>query len=124
MDQFASVMGKKDRALLLDCRSLEHQEVPLNIEPYQIVLLNTKVSHNLASSEYNTRKNECEQGVAIIRMKYPQVRSLRDVDANMLESVRENMDATVFKRCSFIIAAKHQGTQNGGGFKKAKIYLK
>src|SRR5690348_4384306 len=59
MDQFASVFGKKDHALKLDCRSLEYEEVPLILEGYHIVLLNTNVEHALASSAYNERRNQC-----------------------------------------------------------------
>lgn len=104
MDQFASVMSKGLHVILLDCKSLEHTFIPINIEPYKIVLLNTKVSHNLASSEYNTRKKECEEGVAIIKGYYPQVNSLRDVTKAMLVSCSNKMGEMVFKRCSFIVS--------------------
>ena len=63
MDQFASVMSKKDHVILLDCKSMEHTYVPFAIAPYKLVLLNSNVSHSLASSEYNTRRKECEEGV-------------------------------------------------------------
>ena len=57
MDQFASVMSKKGHVILLDCQSLEYEYIPMNIEPFKILLLNTNVSHNLASGEYNTRRS-------------------------------------------------------------------
>ncbi|MCK0146598.1 galactokinase [Arenibacter sp. F26102] len=104
MDQFASVMSEKGHVILLDCQSLEHQQIPIQIDPYKMIMLNTKVSHNLASSEYNTRKRECEEGVAIIKGKYPEVMSLRDVTATMIQEFQETMDATLFKRCSFIVS--------------------
>lgn len=104
MDQFASVMSVDGHVLLLDCRSLEHRTIPINIHPYRLILLNTKVSHNLASSEYNTRKQECEQGVTVIREKFPSVRSLRDVTFDMLGVVKEKLHDTIYKRCSFIVA--------------------
>lgn len=103
MDQFASVMSKEGHVILLDCQSLEHQYVPMNIHPYKIIMLNTKVSHNLASSEYNTRKKECEKGVAIIKEKHPNIKSLRDVTRPMLELAKAQMNQTVYNRCSFII---------------------
>lgn len=103
MDQFASVMSKKDHVILLDCKSLEYQHIPIDIAPYRIIMLNTKVSHNLASSEYNTRKQECEKGVSIIRENHPEVSSLRDVSRAMLEAHRDAMEPIVYKRCSFII---------------------
>lgn len=104
MDQFASVMSEKGHVILLDCKSLEHQQIPIHIAPYKMIMLNTKVSHNLASSEYNTRKRECEEGVAIIKKKYPEVMSLRDVTATMIQEFEETMDTTLFKRCSFIVS--------------------
>ncbi|MUH36076.1 galactokinase [Zobellia amurskyensis] len=103
MDQFASVMSEAGNVILLDCRSLEYKHIPIDLHPYKIILLNTKVSHNLASSEYNTRKQECEQGVAIIQKKNPNVKSLRDVDEEMLLAAKEEMSPVVYNRCSFIV---------------------
>ncbi len=104
MDQFASVMSEEGHVLLLDCRSLDYRPIPINFHPYKLILLNTKVSHNLASSEYNTRKKECEEGVAIIKQDFPEVNSLRDATFEMMESVKGQMPEIVYKRCSFIIA--------------------
>ena len=104
MDQFASVMSQTGHVILLDCKSLEHSQIPIAFEPYQMVMLNTKVSHNLATSEYNVRKQECEEGVAIIKYKYPEVDSLRDATRDMLEAVKHEMSDVVFDRCSFIIS--------------------
>lgn len=104
MDQFASVMSESGHVILLDCKSLQYDFIPIDLHPYKIILLNTKVSHNLASSEYNTRKRECEAGVAIIRKKYPKVNSLRDVDEEMLMEFKEKLSITVFNRCSFIVS--------------------
>lgn len=104
MDQFASVMSEEGHVLLLDCRSLEYEPIPINFHPYKLVLLNTKVSHNLATSEYNTRKRECEEGVSIIKKSFPEVNSLRDVTMEMLETSKELMQGKVHDRCSFIIA--------------------
>lgn len=104
MDQFASVMGVADHAMLLDCRSLDHTHIPMELTPYKMVLLNTKVSHNLASSAYNVRKNECEEGVSILKAVYPEIGSLRDVNTSMLLECRDRMNTTVFNRCSFIVS--------------------
>ncbi|MCM4173355.1 galactokinase [Arenibacter sp. TNZ] len=103
MDQFASVMSEKGHVILLDCQSLEHQQIPIQIDPYKIIMLNTKVAHNLASSEYNTRKQECEEGVAILKRHYPEVTSLRKSTNEMLEACKGEMSTTIYKRCSFII---------------------
>lgn len=103
MDQFASVMSKKDHVILLDCQSMDFEYVPIKIEPYTILLLNTNVSHNLASGEYNTRRKQCEQGVDIIQKKYPRVHSLRDVGFTVLEEFKAEMDPVIFNRCSYVV---------------------
>src|SRR5690606_8931633 len=74
MDMFTSLLGKKDHAIRLDCRSLDYAYFPLALKDYQIVLLNTGVSHSLASSEYNLRRKQCETGVEIISRVYPEVK--------------------------------------------------
>jgi len=104
MDQYASVMSEAGHVILLDCRSLERGMIPIDLQPYKIILLNTKVSHNLATSEYNVRKAECEQGISIIQKKYPEVQSLRDVDQEMLTECKAEMNETIRRRCTFIIA--------------------
>lgn len=103
MDQFASVMSKEGNVILLDCQSLEYQYIPIDIHPYKIIMLNTKVAHTLASSEYNTRKQECEEGVAIMKAKNSHIQTLRDVTRATLEASKSEMTQTVYNRCSFII---------------------
>jgi len=106
MDQFASVMSKKGHVILLDCQSLEYEYVPIKIEPYKILLLNTNVTHSLASSEYNTRRKECETGVSLIKQKYTEVNSLRDVSEGMLKEFKTLMLPKVFARCTYVIEEK------------------
>ena len=76
MDQYASVMSKDGYILKLDCRSIEHEFIPFDIAPYTLLLLNTNVEHSLASSEYNTRRDECARGVAVLRKKFPEIDGL------------------------------------------------
>ena len=106
MDQFASVMSKEGHVILLDCQSLEFEYVPIKIEPYKILLLNTNVSHNLASGEYNIRRKQCEDGVAVIKKKYPKVNSLRDVSPEMLAEFKNELDTVTFNRCSYVVDEK------------------
>jgi len=80
MDQFASMFGRKDHVIKLDCRSLQYEYVPLNLQGIKIVLLNTNVKHSLSSSAYNTRREQCEQGVAWVRENLPEINSLRDIN--------------------------------------------
>ena len=103
MDQFASVMSKKDHVILLDCKSMEHTYVPFAIAPYKLVLLNSNVSHSLASSEYNTRRKECEEGVAILQKKYPSVASLRDANLKMIETCKTALSPKVLDRCTYVV---------------------
>lgn len=103
MDQFASVFGKAAHAIQLDCRSLEYQYVPLHMEGIKIILLNSNVSHSLASSEYNTRRQQCEQGVAWVKEQMPVVQSLRDVTPEMLQQHVLPKDALIYKRCNYVL---------------------
>ena len=123
MDQFASVMSEKGHVILLDCQSLEHQQIPIQIDPYKMIMLNTKVSHNLASSEYNTRKRECEEGVAILQGHYPEVTSLRNANNEMLEVCKSEMSATIFKRCSFIINENDRVLKTANALKSNDLNL-
>jgi galactokinase len=100
MDQFASMMGRAGHAMRLDCATLD---VPLRLDGYRFLLLNTNVKHSLASSEYNTRRQECERGVELVKKKYPHVSSLRDVTPAMLAEAVAGEDALVYKRCRFVV---------------------
>lgn len=104
MDQFASMMGKKNQVILLDCRSLEYEYFPLDLGVYQLLLLNTNVSHSLGDSEYNNRRAECEKGVAIIKEAYPKIKNLRDVSLTMLSEFSGKMPAITFKRCYHVVS--------------------
>ena len=108
MDQFASIFGKKDYVIKLDCRSLEYEYVPLNLQGYKVLLLNTNVKHSLASSEYNTRRQECELGVAWIQEYNSQIKSLRDVTIEMLKKYVEPKDQLIYRRCKYVVEEKER----------------
>ncbi len=103
MDQFASMFGQKDHVFRLDCRSLEYEYFPLKLVDYEVILCNTKVAHSLASSEYNTRRQECETGVSILQKHFDHIDSLRDATSQQLKSVKKEMDPVVYKRCLYVI---------------------
>lgn len=103
MDMFASMFGKKDHVIKLDCRSLEYEYEPLKLEGIKVVLLNTNVEHSLASTEYNTRRQQCEQGVAWVKEHQPQVDSLRDVTLQMLDEYVAPKDAVIYQRCKYVV---------------------
>jgi galactokinase len=103
MDQFASVYGKKDHVIRLDCKSLDYEYVPLQLEGFSILLLNTNVKHSLGDTAYNERRQQCEAGVSLVQKKYPEVQSLRDVTMDQLKELVEPVDALVFKRCKYVV---------------------
>jgi galactokinase len=104
MDMFASLHGKAGNVIKLDCRSMEYEYIPFDFPDYRIVLVNTMVEHSLASSEYNVRRKQCEEGVAIMRTFIKgDVKSLRDVPLAELELHKKDMSADVFKRCYYVI---------------------
>lgn len=103
MDMFASMFGKKDHVIKLDCRSLEYEYKPLKLEGYKVVLFNTNVKHSLSSSEYNTRRKQCEQGVAWVKEHHPEVTALRDVNMDMLNKYVLTKDEIIYKRCKYVV---------------------
>lgn len=103
MDQFASIFGKKDKCVRLDCRSLEYEYNSVKLDGYLFVLTDTKVKHSLASSEYNTRRQECATGVEALKTKYPEINSLRDANIEQLDSVKDQISETVYNRCKYVI---------------------
>ncbi len=103
MDQFASMMGKANQVIKLDCRSLEYEYVPFKLDGIKILLLNTNVKHSLASSEYNTRRLECMQAVEMIQKHHPEVASLRDATIEMLDQYVLPFNPLVYKRSRFVV---------------------
>ncbi len=103
MDQFTSMMGETDRVIRLDCRSLEYETFPFELDDYELVLFNSNVEHNLASSEYNIRRAQCEEGVRLMQNKAPHVQSLRDANRDLLEQCKGEMSEVVYRRCKYII---------------------
>jgi len=103
MDQFASYMGGKDHALFIDCRSLEHDWVPLG-QDYKVVVFNTGVKRELASSDYNERRRQCQEGVKQLTKVLPSIRSLRDVSLCDFEKNQGLLDPVVLKRCRHVIS--------------------
>jgi galactokinase len=103
MDQFISRMGKKDHALLLDCRSLEYDLIPLNLENIKIVVCNTGKKRGLVDSEYNQRRAECERGVKILEKFLPGISALRDVELSDLIKYSPHIPEITERRCRYII---------------------
>ena len=103
MDQFISCQGKRDHALLLDCRTLEFKLLPMPSEA-RMVICNTMVKHQHASGEYNQRRAACEEGVRILKQHLPSVRALRDVSLEQLDKYSDTIPEMVYHRCRHVIA--------------------
>jgi galactokinase len=103
MDQFASMFGRKDHVIRLDCQSLEYTYFPFKTDGIRIVLLDSNVKHSLASSEYNTRRQQCEAGVRLVQQHHPDVRSLRDVTLDQLQTYVAPVDELIYRRCSYVV---------------------
>lgn len=102
MDQFASLFGRKDQVIRLDCRSLDYEYFPLQLNEYVLLLLDTQVKHSLASSAYNERRAQCEEGVALIRERYPDMKSLRDAGPEQVWACIPP-DHPSFPRCLYVV---------------------
>lgn len=103
MDQFASVFGKAGSLIRLDCRSLEYQYFPFNPTGYRLVLVDSVVKHELASSAYNKRRQSCETAVAAIQKKHPHVEFLRDCNMLMLQEVKSEITEEDYMRAEYVI---------------------
>jgi galactokinase len=102
MDQFVALFGHVQKALLLDCRSLEFELLPLP-DNVRLIICNTMVKHALASSAYNERRAQCEEGVKHLAKFLPNVKALRDVTIKQLEQYREGLTETVYRRCRHVV---------------------
>jgi galactokinase len=118
MDQFVSANAKKGYALLLDCRSLEYENVPLNSSETVFVICDTKVKHNLAAGEYNTRRSECEQAVEILRRFLPGIRQLRDVSIEQFEKYQDELPEVIRRRARHVVSENERTLQAAAALKK------
>ena len=103
MDQLTATLGKRDHALLIDCRSLETKHIQLNHLDAEIVVCNTNVKHDLATSAYNQRRLECEQGVEILKKKLPSITALRDVSIQEFAACEDDLPEPIRRRCRHVI---------------------
>ena len=102
LDQFSSVMGRAGGTILLDCRSLSGQIIPMASD-LAVVICDTRLERHLVGTEYSERRAQCEQGARLLSGYYPQVKTLRDVSEDMLFRRRADLPEVVYKRCQFIV---------------------
>ena len=125
MDQFASCFGSANHAILLDCRSLDYQLLPL---PHGItmVICNTMVKHGHSGGEYNDRRAQCEEGVRLLKQYYPGIRALRDVTLAQLEAQRsevrrQRIPELIYRRCHHVVSENERVLRTVGALRKGDL---
>jgi galactokinase len=103
MDQFASVFGKKDKVIKLDCNTLAYEYHKADFKKYSLLLLDSNVKHTHLTSGYNDRRNEVEQGLAIIKSHFPEVKTFRSCTEDMVNTLKNVLGEIVYKRCHFVV---------------------
>ncbi len=103
MDQFVAALGREGHALLIDCRTLEAEPVPLDTRETAVVVCDTRVKHDLSTSEYNTRRAECERGVELLKEFLPGITQLRDVSTEEFARYESRLPEPVRRRCRHVI---------------------
>jgi galactokinase len=103
MDQYIAALGQSEAALLIDCRTLETRSVPLRLADSSVLICDTRVRHELSSSEYNQRRKECERGLGILKAFLPDIQALRDVSAAQLEQHARELPASLYRRCRHVV---------------------
>jgi galactokinase len=120
MDQFVSLFGHAQKALLLDCRSLEFKLLPLP-DNVRLIICNTTVKHELASSAYNERRAQCEEGVRLLARVYPNVRALRDVTVEQLEQQRGELPELIYRRCRHVVTENARVLEAGAALEQQDL---
>jgi galactokinase len=103
MDQFASVMGLEDKVLKIDCKTLAYEYHDANFSDYSLILFDSSVKHSLFTSAYNQRREECEEGLRIIKNQFPEINSYRDCNESHVLAVKKEMFEDIYKRSSFVV---------------------
>lgn len=103
MDQFASIFGKKDHLIRLDCRSMEYEYFPMKLDGYSLVLVDSRVKHELVDSPYNKRRESCERVAAKLGIE-----TLRDATFEDLDKIKDDISAEDYLRAKFVIGEKQR----------------
>jgi galactokinase len=103
MDQFSSVHGLENKVIKLDCNTLDFEYHNADFKDYSLILFDSNVKHSLFTSEYNTRRIECEEGLSIIKDHFPEVKSFRDSSVEQVLSLKDKMTEKVFDRVHFVV---------------------
>jgi galactokinase len=111
MDQTIVASGKEGRAMLMDCRDLAKQFIPIDPTALRVVIANSLAPHELDGGEYAERRAQCEAGVAYFRKSNPKIKALRDVTMEQVNAAKAALDPIVFKRCRHVVGEIHRATE-------------
>jgi len=103
MDQFSSVHGLENKVIQLDCNTLDFEYHNADFKDYSLILFDSNVKHSLFTSEYNTRRIECEEGLSIIKSHFPEVKTFRNATEEQVLSLKDKMTDKVFSRVHFVV---------------------
>ncbi|MGM8361055.1 galactokinase [Flavobacterium sp. ARAG 55.4] len=103
MDQFSSVMGQEDKVIKIDCRTLEYTYHDADFSDYSLILFDSNVKHSLMTSAYNERRQQCEEGIAIVKANFPEIKSFRDCTEQTIIDLKDKMSHDVFRRSLFVV---------------------
>jgi len=123
MDQFICALGKKDHALMIDCRTHKYELVPVPFQHASLLIADSKVKHNLGQSGYPLRRQQCFEVVDILKKDHPEITHLRDVDMKMLEACKSKMDAVHFNRAHHVIMENERVKKMAEGFRSGDLML-
>lgn len=123
MDQFSSVMGVEDKVIKIDCRTLEYTYHDANFSDYSLILFDSNVKHSLMTSAYNERRQQCEEGIAIVKANFPEVKSFRDCTEQTIIDLKDKMSHDVFRRSLFVVKEINRVIQACEALDNGKIEL-
>jgi galactokinase len=121
MDQFASLMGKKDHALLLDCQSLAFEYIPTHLDPYVLLMLNTNVTHNLAASGYNDRREESAAALTLVAERFQVEPSYRNLTLAMVDECENALGDMLYRRCRYVVEENQRVLEAAEALKKGNL---
>ena len=103
MDQFASAMGKKDKAILLNCKTLEYEYIPLELERYELIVANCNKPHALVTSKYNERRAETDEALSLLQKELPEASCLADITPEAFEGAKHVLSSTLLARAEHVV---------------------
>ncbi|MDN3202936.1 galactokinase [Algoriphagus sediminis] len=121
MDPYASIFGDVNSALLLDCRNIEHEVIPVALENYQIILVNSQVKHTLAESAYNERRAACEESVEILKTAFLEIKTLRDASPDMLHELESLLKPELYSKAKHVIKENTRVIQAAHALRKGNL---